>query len=968
MPEDFFDAVKNGILNVDPVHFIESNLTLDGKPFRIHGNGYKPMADICRYIGTIALGKNAKPIVLVKGRQIGATSLAAALELFFVSSGLFGVGGRPPIRVMHCFPQLDLASAYTKTKLNTMITGAMPSNAMKKGRLKSIVESRLDKNMAANDSLFLKQFEGGNHIWIESTGLDASRLRGRQLCLETELPTPNGFIKLKDLKEGDQLFDENGKVCHVMKLHPIQETPEAYRVTFDDGTSIDACAEHLWSTQTKHERNKKKNPSIRNTKEIKDTLKAFGENNHSIKNCVPVEYYYYEKKLLIDPYLLGIWLGDGSRYGQIETADPEVLANFDHKIVESSNNKTGNGFSQIPSRSRSYRVAGLTTQLTELGLVKNPGKNNKHLGFYHKHIPSQYLQASYEQRLSLLQGLMDSDGCCYKDGRCEFVQVESRKELFFQVKELAESLGIKTRVYYGESWRYERKYQNKYSLIFMTTQPVFRLQRKLKNIPPKLTSRSLQRFIVSVEPIETKPMRCITVDSPSHLYLVTRSFVPTHNTIDVMFYDEVQEMKREALANAKKILVQAQYGKNTQGVQVYFGTPKQAGTAYWEIWKSSSQQFYHLCCGRCGKYFPLYTPGSNDWEKIWLHGYIVKCTSCNFEQDKLEAAERGKWIASNEDPRAEYIGYHINQLYNPRFTKEDIIAEKPENSPINTERAYQNEVLGEFFAGSAAPITPDELQAKCADIGRKFTARIAINEPRRVYAGFDWGQKVDASQIGVSESAPRQTGQSYSCAVILTADNPHILSVEFATKLKRNDMATKKEIVEEMFRQYSVRVAVGDIGYANDLTEILQKEHGDKFLASRAMSGTIKNHVKFVSDVFPKEIQFERDYYIAELYSMMKEGRIRFPYGSYEQIGWLINHCCSMEIKVTMDRGGELKQRYVKGSTPNDGFCSLLNAYLAFRWDISGGFNINDPNRMIIIDPKKKKQIPAVLGYFPTRG
>ncbi|HLG26795.1 MAG TPA: hypothetical protein VI423_03330, partial [Paenisporosarcina sp.] len=186
--------------------------------------------------------------------------------------------------------------------------------------------------------------------------------------------------------------------------------------------------------------------------------------------------------------------------------------------------------------------------------------------------------------------------------------------------------------------------------------------------------------------------------------------------------------------------------------------------------------------------------------------------------------------------------------------------------------------------------------------------------------------------------------------------------------LKRNDMATKKEIVEEMFRQYSVRVAVGDIGYANDLTEILQKEHGDKFLASRAMSGTIKNHVKFVSDVFPKEIQFERDYYIAELYSMMKEGRIRFPYGSYEQIGWLINHCCSMEIKVTMDRGGELKQRYVKGSTPNDGFCSLLNAYLAFRWDISGGFNINDPNRMIIIDPKKKKQIPAVLGYFPTRG
>lgn len=611
--EKLFYQIQEGLLNLDPVSFCEKNLTLDGLPFRLNGNGYKPFADIYRYIGIKALEKEAKPIVLVKGRQVGATTMAAALELFFVASGLFGTAGRPPIRIMHCFPQLDLASAYTKTKLNTMITGALSSPSMKKGRVKSVIETKLDKNLAANDSLFLKQFENGNHIWIESTGLDGDRIRGR--------------------------------------------------------------------------------------------------------------------------------------------------------------------------------------------------------------------------------------------------------------------------------------------------------------------------------------------------------------TVDVMFYDEVQDMRKEALANAGKITSQAKYGKDTKGVQVYFGTPKQSGTAYWEFWKDSSQQYYYLGCERCKDFFPLYTPGSNEWEKIWLYGHIVRCTKCNFEQNRLEAAERGKWVSHNRNPNAEFVGYHINQLYNPKYTKEAILKEKPENSPVNTERAYQNEVLGEFFAGSAAPITPDEIQKSCADVDRKYASSIGVNDNRRVYAGFDWGEKVDLDQLSVGERESRQGGQSYSCGVIITAEGPHILSVEFATRLKRNDPASKKEVVEQMFRQYSVHLAVGDIGYANDLTYILQQEHGDKFLASRATSH-VKNHVKFESSIFPKEIIFERDYYIAELYGLMKQGRIKFPFGSYEQVSWLINHCCSMEIKISMDRGGELIQRYVKGSTPNDGFMALLNAYLAYKFDITGGFSINNPNLMQS-DPNERRPIPAITGYVP---
>ena len=85
---DLFEQLREGLLAIDPVAFCEKYLTLDGKPFRLNGNGYKPFADIYRYIGIKALEKDSKPVVLVKGRQVGATTMAAALELFFMTSGM----------------------------------------------------------------------------------------------------------------------------------------------------------------------------------------------------------------------------------------------------------------------------------------------------------------------------------------------------------------------------------------------------------------------------------------------------------------------------------------------------------------------------------------------------------------------------------------------------------------------------------------------------------------------------------------------------------------------------------------------------------------------------------------------------------------------------------------------------------------------------------------------------------------
>lgn len=398
-------------------------------------------------------------------------------------------------------------------------------------------------------------------------------------------------------------------------------------------------------------------------------------------------------------------------------------------------------------------------------------------------------------------------------------------------------------------------------------------------------------------------------------------------TCDAIFYDEAQDIPGAALSNANKSLTKAQYGRVGDGIQIYFGTPKQKGSDFHRWWMASSRQYYHLGCENCGKYFPLYTPESNDWENIWInddipsdyidpktklkpHGFVVKCIHCQHLQDKRIAAERGKWIASNTDEDHKAIGYHLNQLYMPTLPRQKIIDEKPERHPNNTERSYQNEVLGEFFAGEATPITADEIRQYCGDYDRKFSRSIALSENKRVYMGCDWGEKVDMDQVVGAKG--KSQGQSYSSAVILSVEGPNLLSVEFVHLLKKNDMAYKKAIVDQLMRQYSVSLAVGDIGYANDLMSDFQREYGDRFLASRAM-GSVKHHVKLAGDVFPKEIQFERDFFIEELIGRMKAGNIRIPLGDYEKIGIFLEQLAGMELRASTDRAGNIRIHYRKG-------------------------------------------------------
>jgi len=347
---------------------------------------------------------------------------------------------------------------------------------------------------------------------------------GKLEILTNLLPTPQGWRQMGDIHVGDYVFDENGAPTQVTYETPVHQR-KCYEVVFQDGASVVVGAEHLWLTETyvcrkANARVRSKNdrckstafvPVVRDTEEIKRTLYVtFGgitRPNHSIPVCGAVQYP--EQVLSVDPYVLGVWLGDGtSTSGDITNIDDEVLDNvglYYHKYMTLSRE----------SRGQTWSFDGLRKSLNLLGLIGN------------KHVPSQYLIASVPQRLALLQGLMDTDGTISKRGDCCFDN--TNKSLADAVEELANSLGIKTnrgqRV--GKCNGEAKKLC--YRVHFTTDLPVFRLRRKAVRIRP-VAAKAKRRYIVDVRQAPTAPAKCIRVASPSHLYLTGRSYIVTHNT------------------------------------------------------------------------------------------------------------------------------------------------------------------------------------------------------------------------------------------------------------------------------------------------------------------------------------------------------------------------------------------------------------------------------------------------------
>jgi Homing endonuclease len=233
---------------------------------------------------------------------------------------------------------------------------------------------------------------------------------------------------------------------------------------------------------------------------------------------------YPERELPVDPYVLGIWLGDG-------TAASAVITCADQEILEEIG-KVGYGVSPRPERYQ-YRIGGGSGRLrdTRTGRYQADASLNstlRALGLLgNKHIPSAYLIASAVQRTALLQGLMDSDGFADTYGRCEFSS--SSERLADGVVELAASLGFRPVKAKDRATLYGVDHGPRYRVRYSPDRPVFRLSRKLARL--RIGMRHHQfRAIVDVREVDDLPVRCIQVDSPTGLFLAGRGFIPTHNS------------------------------------------------------------------------------------------------------------------------------------------------------------------------------------------------------------------------------------------------------------------------------------------------------------------------------------------------------------------------------------------------------------------------------------------------------
>lgn len=421
------------------------------------------------------------------------------------------------------------------------------------------------------------------------------------------------------------------------------------------------------------------------------------------------------------------------------------------------------------------------------------------------------------------------------------------------------------------------------------------------------------------------------------------------STNDIIFYDEMARMFDVDCQNANRTLTASNYGKVGSGLQVYFGTPLSKGSYFWKIWESSDQRFYHPRCVSCGEYFKLYEPESDSWEQIWVAGHTVRCPLCEKLQEKSDAIAGGKWIATKDkmenDLDTKYTGYHISQMLIPYLTKEAIIANKPGVSLENSDRVYKNEILGEFYSGSDLPMSQDVIYSKCRELDRQLCFGISNGDMVNAFMGIDWGGKTETSG---------SSGQSFSTFVISSVDAAGTMRILNAFKLKKNDLQHKKDVIDEMFRRFNIRVAVADLGYGNDIVPEIQRQYAARFIGCWN-SASLTNPYKYDADEL--RLICNSNIVLEEIFGLMRKGKILFPWASFEQISWLIDHCCSME-KETRVVNGQVLNKFVKGVGPNDGLMSIQYCYLAYKFYLTRGFSIK-PHQI------SAKTAGAILAHLP---
>lgn len=363
------------------------------------------------------------------------------------------------------------------------------------------------------------------------------------------LDTPMGLRRWGDLKVGDEVFAEDGSPTKILRVFDNGIMP-MYCVTFDDGSSTLAGGGHLWKVRGETERRHFKHrqspswtpgraaralaqgwPQTRDDGYAVLTTEQIIERGIRVKNGrwagrqfeIPRHgaVQFPDADQALDPYLTGVWLGDGSK-GSPGYTKPyvEVEEEINRRGYKTTRRKDG----------KNIYIHESMDEFSELECF--------HCGSHERFIPNEYKYASVQQRKDLLCGLMDTDGCIGGESHMEYSTTSGRlaEDVIWLVRSLGGVAFLKEAI--KEGWYRDDEgnrvdcrdcYRVTVRIPFNPFKISHKAERWVDPLRSNSTSRYMTRYIDKIEPVGEEDSMCIEIAHPSHCYL-TNDFIVTHNS------------------------------------------------------------------------------------------------------------------------------------------------------------------------------------------------------------------------------------------------------------------------------------------------------------------------------------------------------------------------------------------------------------------------------------------------------
>lgn len=386
------------------------------------------------------------------------------------------------------------------------------------------------------------------------------------LPLDTRIPTPTGWTTMSQIQVGDSLFDEAGNVTQVSGKSDVKNV-DCYELTFDTGETVVCDADHRWVVNVGESAKSKRVVLTAREMEERGIAGKHGQKDLRVPLAKPLDLP--TATLPLDPYVLGVWLGDGTRTKNEVTLNATTKAGIPAEVAR-------RGWQpEIVTYPSDRATGGVRYRFGPAGEWNSSGvspfkKALQDIGaFGTKSIPTSYMRASYAQRLDLLRGLMDTDGGWNIGRNGEVCIATTDRDSAQQYLELVSSLGERVRMFeHDASWTHKgvRKTTRAFQVRW---RPVLNSPFLAREYPYALrpAGQSGRRLITKVQRVESVPTQCIEVSSEKSTFLFGDTMIVTHNTSRAVY--DSHESQLAALGAAE-----------TMFREVAEGTP---GAIYYEL-------------------------------------------------------------------------------------------------------------------------------------------------------------------------------------------------------------------------------------------------------------------------------------------------------------------------------------------------------------------------------------------------